>query len=149
MMKTPFFRAASSVRFMGSMSSPTRDEADLHQWSSHMSHTMMAVRCGSHDSTRSEATMTPEAPPFWDRRWRFMEEEFSGRRPDEAHPASITKASHSQEVRIRVESMAEISLKSGPMESIERVSAEQHHSSAPTENRCARRGSSRRWTESR
>jgi hypothetical protein len=48
-----------------------------------------------------------------------------------------------------VESMAEISLKSGPMESIERVSAEQHHPSAPTENRCARRGSSRRWTESR
>ena len=148
MMKTPFFRAASSVRFMGSMSSPTRDEADLHQWSSHMSHTMMAVRWGSHDSTRSEATMTPEAPPFWDRRWRFMEE-FSGRPPDEAQPASMSKASHSQEGRIRRECMAEIFLKSGSMESIERVTEERRRPIAPTESRCARRESSRRWMECR
>ena len=43
MMKMPLARAALSISFMGPASSVTRRAALRHQWSSHMSQTMMAV----------------------------------------------------------------------------------------------------------
>jgi hypothetical protein len=48
MIKTPFLRAAFTVSFKAGAISPTRRDADLHQWSSHMSQMISAVFSGFH-----------------------------------------------------------------------------------------------------
>src|SRR5690349_9615061 len=48
MMKRPCARAFFTTSFNGPAISATRRAADLHQWSSHMSHTTSAVFFGSH-----------------------------------------------------------------------------------------------------
>src|SRR4051812_36720542 len=56
-MKTPFSRADFSIASTGPVSSPTRASADLHQWWSHMSQTMIAVFFAPHSATRSGAAL--------------------------------------------------------------------------------------------
>src|SRR5262245_20568560 len=59
MMRVPRSRAFLRVSFIGPAISATRRAADLHQWSSHMSQTMIAVFRGSHEARISATEIFP------------------------------------------------------------------------------------------
>ena len=67
----PLARAALSMAFNAGAISPTRREADLHQWSSHMSQTIMAVFSGFH-VIRSVFTLAPAPALLWERKLSLM-----------------------------------------------------------------------------
>src|ERR1700759_4686544 len=97
MMRAPRSRAFRRVSFIGPAISATRRAADLHQWSSHMSQTMIAVFRGSHEAWTS-ATEIFSWPLVRDRRWTLKGASWAGlaggswARPDRAASAQARAA---------------------------------------------------------